>query len=238
MDNVDIRDQINCMNKGLVPGVTFKTKISRTLHSSDLQGYDVILAPGGSMYDTEQAFDANAVRAFVQKGGGYYGTCAGAYAGCLRIQADPVTGVIDPYSGRKVASVGNDTNGNPIYPDELNTGLTQAVCNSFFSVSPKQFSFTEHGQALLNQPAQIEIDHHNGPDMRNCDGTCEMISHFETGRKGAGAMLLDKYGSGNVILISPHPEHPLDLNCEIVARAAAFAGGAITHLWANSTVVV
>jgi len=203
------------------------------------QGYDVILAPGGEIgYDRHASFDSSNVRDFVKAGGGYYGTCAGAFAGCSRSVADPVTGIIDPDTGRKVASVGNDTNGNPIYPDELNTGLTKAVCRSFMSVSPKQFSFTEHGQKLLNQPAQVEIDHHNGPDMRNCDGSCEMISSFVTGRRGAGAILLDKYGSGNVILISPHPEHPKDLNCEIVARAAAFAGGAISHLWANSTVVV
>jgi len=193
------------------------------------------------MYDTEQAFDANAVRAFVQKGGGYYGTCAGAYAGCLRIQADPVTGVIDPYSGRKVASVGNDTNGNPIYPDEMGTGLTQGICHMFDHVGEAQFSLNSHGMSILKQPAKVAIDHHNGPAM-DCQGTnCEMVAKFATVRPGAGAILIDKYGSGPVILISPHPEHPKDRNCEIVARAAAFAGGAITHLWAplaNTTFVV
>lgn len=229
MDNVDIRDQIACMNQGLVEGVTFTSAKSKTLHAADTKGYDVILGPGGAMYDTERAFDAANVRAFVKAGGGYYGTCAGAYAGCLRTQADE-NGVINPYTGEKVNATGYDEmTGKPIYPSVQGAGLTQGVCKIFRHVGVADFSMTSHAQTMLKQRATVEIDHHNGPAMTCAGSTCEMISKFASSQaKGSGAILVDKYGEGNVILISPHPEHPKDRNCVIVARAAAFAGGAIT----------
>jgi len=228
MDNPDIANQIMCMNKGLVEGVTFVNKISKTLHSQDLQGYDVILAPGGEIgYDRYNEFDQSSVRAFVKAGGGYYGTCAGAYAGCLRTEADE-TGLINPSTGERVNAT-SWINGQPVYPPRYETGLTQAICHTFWHVATAQFAFTSKGQSILKQPAEVEIDHHNGPTM-DCHGdTCQMIATFaSTQQRGSGAMLVDKYGDGNVILISPHPEHNKDQNCQIVARAAAFAGGAIT----------
>lgn len=228
-DNVDVRDQINCMNQNLVPGVTFEATKSRSLHQSDLSGYDVILAPGGAMYDREQQFDAASVRSFVKAGGGYYGTCAGAYAGCSRTTADE-NGVIDPYTGRKVNSTGvNETTGELLYPDVRGAGVTQGTCKIFNHVGVANFAFNSHGQSVLKQGSSVEIDHHNGPAMTCQGSSCEMVATFaSTSARGAGAILLDKYGSGPVILISPHPEHPTDRNCLIVARAAAFAGGAIT----------
>jgi glutamine amidotransferase-like uncharacterized protein len=230
MSNPDVTNQIMCMNKGLVDGVTFSSKRSETLHASDLEGYDVILAPGGEIgYDRYGEFDQSAVRAFVKAGGGYYGTCAGAYAGCLRTEADE-TGLINPSTGERVNATGfNETTGKPIYPSRRETGLTQAVCHTFWHVATADFAFTSKGQSILKQPSKVEIDHHNGPTM-DCHGsTCDMIATFaSTQQRGSGAMLTDKYGSGNVILISPHPEHDKDQNCQIVARAAAYAGGAIT----------
>jgi len=228
MDNPDIRNQIMCMNKGLVEGVTFVNKISGSLHASDLEGYDVILAPGGEIgYDRHYEFDQSAVRAFVKAGGGYYGTCAGAYAGCLRTEADE-TGLINPSTMERVNATRWE-GGKPIYPPRFETGLTQAICHTFWHVAPAQFKFTSKGQSVFKQPAQIEIDHHNGPTMDCRGSTCQMIATFaDTQQRGSGAMLIDKYGDGAVILISPHPEHDKDQNCEIVARAAAYAGGAIT----------
>jgi len=228
MDNPDVTNQIMCMGKGLVDGVTFTAKRSSTLHKSDLEGYDVILAPGGEIgYDRHDEFDQDAVRAFVKAGGGYYGTCAGAYAGCLRTEADE-TGLINPQTMERVNATRWE-NGKPIYPPRFETGLTQAICHTFWHVATAQFAFTSRGQSILKQQSQVEIDHHNGPTM-DCHGsTCEMIATFaSTEQRGSGAMLVDKYGTGPVILISPHPEHDKDQNCQIVARAAAFAGGAIT----------
>lgn len=230
MDNPDVTNQIMCMGKNLVEGVTFSAKRSETLHASDLEGYDIILAPGGLIgYDKYGEFDSASVRAFVKAGGGYYGTCAGAYAGCLRTQADE-TGLINADTGERVEAIGvNETTGKAIYPTVQGAGLTQAICHTFYHVAPAQFAFTSKGQSLLKQKAQIEIDHHNGPTM-DCHGSsCNMIATFaSTQQRGSGAILVDTYGKGNVILISPHPEHDKDQNCVIVARSAAFAAGAIT----------
>merc|ERR1712146_716002 len=53
-----------------------------------------------------------------------------------------------------------------------------------------------------------------------------VLATFSDGeRRGTTSMLADKYGEGNVLLISPHPEHPHNQNCELVVRAAAFACG-------------
>jgi len=232
MTNVDVTNQIMCMGKGLMKNITFTAKRSETMHASDLKGYDIILAPGGEGgYDRYPEFDKNAVRAFVKAGGGYYGTCAGAHAGCLRTEADE-TGLINPSTGERVNATGfNETTGKPIYPAVQETGLAQAICHPFPHVGTADFSLTTHGQSILKQPAKVEIDHHNGPTMECVAGsTCETIATFATtSRKGSGAMVVDKYGSGPVILIAPHPEHPKDQNCEIVVRAAAYAGGAITR---------
>ena len=49
------------------------------------QGFDVIVVPGGYAPNYEEALGAGgaeAIKSFVEAGGGYVGICAGAYLGC------------------------------------------------------------------------------------------------------------------------------------------------------------
>jgi len=231
-DNPDVRNQIMCMGKNLVPGVTFTAKKSEVIDSSTLSGWDVVLAPGGEIgyhVDNPQ-FNVRDIQAFVKSGKGFYGTCAGAYAGCLRTEADE-NGLINPDTNRTVKSIGfNETTGKPIYPADPGMGLSQAVCHTFWHVAPADFKFSQKGQEVFSVgQSDIEIDHHNGPTMDGGGKDTVYLAKFDsTSQQGMGAMVIDKYGEGPVILISPHPEHDKDQNCGIVARAAAFAGGAIT----------
>merc|ERR1719446_1380278 len=103
----DIEGQHMCFEKDLIPGVRIRGTKEAHITAQTLQGYDVLLLPGGSLYYT--SMDQDAIRDFVRNGGGYYGTCAGAYAGCSTVGAHKITGQIDPWNASvRVKAVGTD----------------------------------------------------------------------------------------------------------------------------------
>lgn len=227
----DVNNQHMCFGKDLIPGVTIRgTKASR-ITASALQGYDVVLMPGGSSFYTQQSdVDVNAIRAFVKGGKGYYGTCAGAYGGCTTIQTDQETGVINPYTMEKIAPIGNDTNGNPIYPNQQGMGVSKATCHMYYHVGKTMNKFSSTGTKIFGYSSDVAIDHHNGPAM---DGGGTRAAQFDDGdQKGMNSIVVDTYGEGRSILVSPHPEHTYLQNCKIVSACAAYAGGAIDEFGA------
>jgi len=225
-NNPDVAAQHMCFERDLIEGVRIRGTKQPTINARTLQGYDVLLMPGG-LIGYEEYVDQDAIRAFVKAGGGYYGTCAGAYAGCSTVGADKATGIINPDTGRKVKSVGNDTDGNPIYPNERAIGVSSAHCEMWMDVADSQNQFTAEGKKVFpNTPGTVTIDHHNGPAMDPNQATV-LATFVDSRREGKASILSDTYGAGKVILISPHPEHPHNQNCEIVTRAAAYAGGAV-----------
>merc|ERR1712137_1094669 len=120
-------NQHMCFEKDLIPGVRIRGTKAYEITAESLQGYDVLLMPGGSLYYTYM--DQDAIRSFVRHGGGYYGTCAGAYAGCTTVGAHKVTGQIDPWNASNVVeSVGTGPDGLPIYSNQAGIGLTSARC--------------------------------------------------------------------------------------------------------------
>merc|ERR1712156_361172 len=133
-----------CFTKNLIPGVTITGTKSSTITASTLEGYDVVLMPGGSSFYTQQSdVDVQAIRSFVKSGKGYYGTCAGAYGGCTTIYSDPKTGIINPYTGEKVDPIGNNTDGTPIYPNQAGMGVSRANCHMFYQVGKTENRITE-----------------------------------------------------------------------------------------------
>jgi len=230
----DVDNQHMCFRKDLIPGVTIRgTKASR-ITSSALQGYDVVLMPGGSSFYTNQPdVDVNAIRAFVKSGKGYYGTCAGAYGGCTTIQTDPLTGIINPYTNETVKPIGHLEDGSAIYPNQAGIGVSSATCHMFYHVGKTQNKMLSEGTKIFALSGDVAIDHHNGPAM---DGGGTAAAIFDdTEQKGMNSIVVDNYGSGRSILVSPHPEHTYLQNCAIVSRCAAFAGGAIPGFY-NVTV--
>merc|ERR1712179_861431 len=225
----DVDNQHMCFEKDLIPGVRIRGTKAYEITAESLQGYDVLLMPGGSLYYTYM--DQDAIRSFVRNGGGYYGTCAGAYAGCTTVGAHKVTGQIDPWNASNVVeSVGTGPDGLPIYPNQAGIGLTSARCEFWYQSGRTENVFTAAGrQAFPNQQATAAIDHNNGPAMHPNQAT--ILATFADGEEqGASSVIGDVYGSGKVILVSPHPEHDYLQNCDIVTYAAAYAAGAVSEI--------
>eukprot|EP00660_Eupelagonema_oceanica_P010452 gene10452-20296_t len=221
----DVNNQHKCFEKDLIPGVTIRANKSMVINAKVLKGYDVLLMPGGVGGIYLAGVDVEAVRSFVSAGVGFYGTCAGAYAGCARVIADPRTGLIDPYTGRTATPTGNDSAGAPIYPTEQGLlGVSRARCHVFPQMGTSQNLMTAAGTKLFGLTGDVPIDHHNGPAMDG-DGATVAAVFDSTYRKGKASIVLDTFGAGRSILISPHPEHRKLQNCLIVSWAAAYAGG-------------
>jgi len=221
----DVDNQHMCFRKDLISGVTIRgTKASR-ITASALSGYDVVLMPGGSSFYTQQPdVDVKAIKAFVSGGKGYYGTCAGAYGGCTTIQTDP-NGVINPYTMETIDPIGNNTDGSPIYPNQMGMGVSKANCHMYYHVGKSQNKMTSIGTGIFHLSGDVAIDHHNGPAM---DGGGTVAAIFDDGaQKGMHSIVVDTFGEGRSILVSPHPEHTYLQNCGIVSACAAYAGGAI-----------
>merc|ERR1712048_1467478 len=222
----DIDNQHMCFERDLIDGLRIRGTKSPYITAQQLQNYDVLLMPGGSLYYT--SMDQDAIRSFVQNGGGYYGTCAGAYAGCTTVGAHRVTGQIDPWNASNVVEpVGTGSDGLPIYPDQAGIGLTSARCEFWYQSGRTDNAFTAAGrQAFPNQPSVVSIDHNNGPAMHPNQATT--LATFADGEEqGAASIIGDTYGSGKVILVSPHPEHDYLQNCDVVTYAAAYAAGVV-----------
>jgi len=216
-------DCFNWANKAqLIPGYTLVSTRTSRVSASQLQGKDVLLMPGGQdFYPPSSYVDVAAAKAFVQKGGGYYGTCAGAYAACSTIYPSE-----DGYNPFNLTTPWMyDSKGQPY---QQGWGISHANCHIFYHVGVSGFAFTESGTKILNYTGTVQIDHHNGPAM---DGGGTVGATFATTQqKGKNAIVTDTYGTGRVIQISPHPEHASLQKCLMVARAALWAGGAITDL--------
>lgn len=187
----DVSNQHMCFEKDLIPGVSIRGTMSAKINAQTLEGYDVLLMPGG-IAEYQMFTDRDAIRAFVKAGGGYYGTCAGALAGCKN-------------SGM---------------------GVSNATCGPYESMGTTHNVLTPEGRrAFPNQPAVVDIDHHNGPAMNPNGATTLATFHGGMFAEGKASIVGDTYGAGKVILVSPHPEHEALQNCDIVTYMAAYAAG-------------
>jgi glutamine amidotransferase-like uncharacterized protein len=219
----DVEWSIGCFNWAnqakLVPGVTLVSKRSSRVSATTLQGMDVLLMPGGmDFYPQTQYVDVAAAKKFVQNGGGYYGTCAGAYAACTTIYGDtsgaPISGGFNLSTPWQY-----DQDGRPF---QQGWGISHANCHVFYYVGTANLAFTDSGSKILNYTGTVPVDHHNGPAM---DGGGDVAATFaDTRQRGKNAIVSDTYGTGRVIQIAPHPEHSRLQKCMMVARAALWAG--------------
>ena len=166
---------------------------SAEIDAGILDQFDVLLVPGGS--GTEQAREVgpvgrDAVRKFVQGGGGYVGTCAGAYFASLGHHHS--LGILN-------ASIA-----------DVNRGKAKVRVD---------LSAQGRNILGLRAPA-AEIFYHNGPVWGPGDkdtAACEVLATFRTEvtstnstprvkMEGTPAILCGRYGKGRVICSSPHPE--------------------------------
>lgn len=185
---------------------------SDAIEAGVLAQFDVLFSPGGS--GSAQARELgkkgrDAVRKFVNAGGGYVGICAGAYL-ASRSRTRPYLGILN-------ASISDFDRGRDVVKVEL----------------------TDRGQKLLGRPEQtLDINYHNGPIWgpgSKFSPACDVLARFctevlPTNRTtlvtmaGTPAMLAGHYGKGRVLCSSPHPEAMPDLD-ESFRRMLRWAAG-------------
>ena len=168
------------------------------------RNFNVVIFPGGSGDGQSNALGADgraAVQAFVRAGGGYIGTCGGAFLalGHLALYGSPPPPTVQPWARGH---------------------------------GPVAVEFTPKGVSSLHLPApvygagrNVTIEYWQGPIIATADlakyaPQAEVLSVFRTeihnehANETTGNMVNTPavtralYGSGRVILNSPHPEIP------------------------------
>ena len=185
---------------------------SDQIRAGGLEGFDVVIMPGGSgsrQAERLQEAGCREIREFVRSGGGYVGICAGSYLASSHY--DWSLGLIN---ARVWDRAHWDRGGGE-------------VC----------IRMTEPGLQLLGRGGDVDVQYNQGPllvpdDEADLPGY-EVLARFasEVAEKGAqpGAMagthaiVRSIYGSGRVICYSPHPEVSGGPN-EIIASGVRWAG--------------
>ena len=176
------------------PDVTCDFLDAADVQAGKLDGYDVLVMPGGSGYDRysqlrEEGFEK--IRKYIREGGSYYGICAGI-AMALN---DPKRLRLIPYTREK----------NP-----LRGGFSAAV------------KFNARAEEILGVTVGIRyFRYHDGPIPAKGDpvpdSEYEVLATFEshvmqkgkstTPMYGMPAVIYGRYGKGKVLVTVMHPEY-------------------------------
>lgn len=170
-----------------------------------LDGYDVLAWPGGDYTQYWQVGPQG--RAYIQKfisdGGGYYGTCAGAWWACdyMIWKADPAY----PPPDYKVEG------------DDLNLDLFPGVAvgpieeiGPFHTDLVTKINIVNHDHPITRLwPNQITVFYVGGPELLPYQGAnVTVLGLYDA--TGTPAMVAFGYGNGRVFLTGPHPEFEED----------------------------
>lgn len=183
-----------------------------------LEQFDVVVFPGGRGGRQGQELGRegrDAVRAFVERGGGYVGICAGAYLATCRL--DSYLKMVRSYHHR---------------PWQLGRGQVE-------------IELTELGGEILGgDEARYEVRYANGPVFVHEDGLepdldlpgFDVLATYTRGverdgerqrvMEGTPAIVAAPYGDGRVVLISPHPESGGE-TAWMATRAIEWAAGRV-----------
>jgi predicted deacylase len=189
-----------------------------------LDPFDVLIVPGGSGSKEAAAIGKDgcqAIREFVEAGGGYVGICAGAFLATAKydwglglVNAKTFTG------NREIPGVG--------------------VKSMWFrGTGNVKMELSDEGREVLGDlPGPVELRYANGPILspagkENLPEYVPLaffrseISKYEP-QEGTmidtPAIVASQYGRGRVVAVSPHPEATAGLE-SLVERAVSWAGG-------------
>jgi predicted deacylase len=201
---------------GEMPGAVLRYVGGADIRDGVLDQFDVIVFPGGGGGTQGRnlgELGRERVRAFIQGGGGYVGICAGAYLATCRL--DSYLHMVRSY-----------------HYNPWRTGR-----------GPVVIELTGAGREVLGGDGSVfEVRYANGPLLFHEDGTVpdldlpefEALATFirgvekegerQTVMEGTPAIVCAPFGSGRVMLISPHPESSEELSW-LVERALEWAAG-------------
>lgn len=159
----------------------FNYSTTSLINSKTLSGYDIVIIPGGNahIYIKSDYIDVDSVKQFIQEGNGYIGICAGSY-----VASNTVNGYYSAW------------------------GLTDVNSTVIDYEGSLSLSFTSFGSKALNESEIENIHMENGPAMYSNNFEVIMANYADnsTGCQNYAAIVGDTYGSGRVLLSSPHPE--------------------------------
>lgn len=155
---------------------------STEIQQGVLDGYDIIVFPGGSPFDYYTylgTIGRNAVIDFIAGGGSYFGICGGSVFG--------TTNYLGLFNGHASGAVnGSETK---VIPMIVNTNST--------------------GPDLSNEPSTYEILYWNSGYFYSSNATymSTVIPIILYTQNNEPAMIAFKFGNGTVFLSHPHPEY-------------------------------
>ena len=185
---------------------------AKDIQDGKLRDYDVVVFPGGTASGERRALDKTGWKRlieFLNNGGGYYGTCAGAYLALVNLSREE-SSLIDA---------------------ELQEGEWER------GEAVLKIELTEEGRELLGGTNELlDVVYQNGPVVHPANyeklKPYSVIAFFRTeiaennAPKGvqvnSPAILYGAYGKGRVVISSPHPELTPNLNY-FVPRLVKFA---------------
>jgi hypothetical protein len=201
--------------------------------------FDVFVVPGGTGSGESNAIGAdgaNAVRSFVRGGGGYYGTCAGGFlAGNVSCCAQAMAG----YCGGAIGCVESPTalglvDMGVAEPWDRGHGMITLIYTDA-AVAALQLDVTKYGNGQ-----NVSVLYWQGPiQSRLYKGKFDTLATFTseidylhpqwtTGEMvNTPALLTTTYGSGRVLISSPHPEETIPRLDDIVEAYLLWAAKAI-----------
>jgi len=167
--------------------------------------YDVVVYPGGDYYDIIEVYNnpamADAIRDFVDNGGGFVGVCGGSIAGSTDLVYDGVT-----YPGIMLGLLDVEAT----WDSDWSYYIGNMISLEFESVM-------EHDIFEgVNVGDTFDLDYAGGPTFNTTeDALLEYNENLYNGLddyqiSGRDAVVVGEYGEGNVILSAPHPEYNYD----------------------------
>jgi len=193
-------------------GFSVERVTSEDIRQGRLEGFDVLIMPGGSGSKQAERLHASGrekIREFVRSGGGYVGICAGSYLASSHY--DWSLGLINArvWDRAHWARGGGEVS----------------------------IRMTDPGWQLLGRGGSIPVHYNQGPlmvpdDESNLPGY-EVLATFDSevadkgaqpgSMRGTHAVIRSLFGEGRVICYSPHPEVSGGPN-DIIAAGVRWAG--------------
>lgn len=163
--------------------ISYRKIAEKEIKKGDLKDHSVLIIPGGY---TKRCVDAlgeegfRHIREFIRDGGGYVGICAGAYL---------ASGIVEVEGHPKGLGIINIRNIR-----KQGVGI-----RNIFITQPNH-------TITSGYKGEIRIWYQNGPMMKAEENT-EVLANYG---EGYAAIVWAKFGSGKVVIFSPHPEGNLE----------------------------